>query len=322
MSGCIGRTGTRAKAASEGGCTTPEKAETAVAVVTPKAKAETDTMGAIMRAGFLARGEYEARRTEVENHLWTRQMIETGEYKAVVAALGKSVPSCLLQNEKTPMKDGNTAEKSVPSGTDLEPKEAFLKLIGTSLRTYNRREGDVRNLGLESVSAMRGLGLQWHEVRMLADAPEDIRKEAQGLAERGEFTREAAEALMGKLVELAESRQTLKQRTYKAESEREQAEAKARKNAQKVVEKDEHVKKLESELRDARNGMRSKDEKECQMMVEAFEKLSDQAVAQLHGVDFDHSPRTRALLMKALGRMETQIKSLRAEFINVVEESE
>lgn len=276
-------------------------AETAVAVVAPKGQkaVQQTVLGSAMKAGFIARGEAEAARMQIQNHLWIKEMIESGEYKKLVEEA-----------------------QSINMIEGLEPREAFLKLAGTNHSTYAEREKQLQALGVETLQHLRGVGVSWKEIRILADSGPEVKREVKALASADMPSAELADALANKIADVMEARDKAKERAFTAECEREKAVAQAKRNAQKVVEKDEHVKKLESELRDARKGLRSKDEKECQMMVEAFEKLWGQAIAQLHGVDFDHSPRTRALLLQSIGRMETTIKVLRAEYLNVMEETE
>lgn len=259
--------------------------------------APTNPLVSAMKLGFIRRGEMESARTMTENVLWIRDMLSTGEYKDLVRAA--------------------VAEKII--GDDLEPRRAFFQLAGLSEDSFTRREHDVRALGGDAVRTLRSIGVSYKEIRMLADAPESARKELRDIEARGGLTREFVETLSSKILEQMEGRIRAQQAARDAEAERERVEGKLKKAQEKVIEKDEEIKKLGAELRDARSGKRTADEKEIDARVDRFKALLRQAVACLSDVDFKESPYARARCVEITKVLEVARANLYHENIAAFE---
>jgi len=253
-----------------------------------------------IKFGFLARGELDRARSEIEDHLHIREMIESGEYKEFV----------------------EIAAREMPSLRDKEPVDALFSLCATSRATYDRREKDIQALGVQSISQLRTMGLSWKEVRMLAEAPEGARREAKALMDKPSLTRDDLEPILGKLYETMEAKLREKQRADTADVLREKAEGKIKGLQEKVIAGQEEVKKVMAELKDARSGRRTSDEKEIDAAVTQAEKLIAQAVAVVGPLDFDHSPHARAKCIELIDTLRTVASKLQVEYANIVEEAE
>ena len=258
------------------------------------------SVAAGIKFGFLARGEWDRARSEIEDHLRLKEIIDSGEYKALVEA----------------------ATREMPSLRDKEPLEALFALCATSRMTYHRRESTLAALGAELTSVSLRCGASFKEARMLSDAPEGARREAKALMDKPSLTRDDLEPILGKLYETMEAKLREKQRADTADVLREKAEGKIKGLQEKVIAGQEEVKKVMAELKDARSGRRTSDEKEIDAAVTQAEKLIAQAVAVVGPLDFDHSPHARAKCIELIDTLRTVASKLQVEYANIVEEAE
>lgn len=252
-----------------------------------------------MKLGHIRRGEYDAGRAQIENHLLLHDMIESGEYKAVVA----------------------DAIRAGAKLDHIEARDAFLQLAGVSPATYARRQGDIKALGIESVKALRQIGVPYREIRMLAEGPQEIRDEIRKRARTNDITPEYVEVLTSKLIEQTEARMAAAQREREAKHELERADEKLKKVQEKVIVRDEEVRKLQAELREARAGHKTAEEKEIDAIMTRAQNLVKQAGIILGDIDFAASAYARARCVEVVHGLRSTADQIQIENVAAFEEA-
>jgi len=268
--------------------------------------AEQYTDGACQRAetrGAIKRGEFEAARMQIENHLAVKAMIESGEYKRHVA-------------------DALNAGKLPSQLTTMEPLEAFLKMSGISRDTFDRREKELRALGAESVATLRTIGVPYRDIRLLAEAPDEIQKEVRRIAQTDpEGAKGVINALLSTLLEERQAHKKARQAVKDAEHAQEVAEKKLRGVQEKVIVRDEEIKKLQAE---AKEGHRRKivAENDAEILLAEFRKRVNHAFIMLADadIDWDATPYTTAQFELAVSEFEARLRGLRVQYLTAIAE--
>ena len=250
-------------------------------------------VAALMKAGFIRRGEYEAARMQIQNHLEIRDTLASGEYKKVVESVSQLKP--ILKG--------------------LEPRDAYLQLVGISPVTFWRRDKELTALGAESVSMLKGIGVPYREIRMLADGPESLRKELRDRVGAGDISREIVDTMVGKLQELAEAKVKARLQADEAEKRAETAEQKLKRERDGHLTDLQELKTTKAELRDARSGYKVRDEKEAEQTLKMFEGRVMEAFELVGQWEPKECPRALAALCACLDKWDRVAATIRAQYL-------
>jgi len=204
-----------------------------------------------MKVGFLLRGAFDRATSEVQDIVRIKEMIDTGEYKAIVA----------------------DAMKGMPALAKMEPVDAFLRLLRTSRETYDRRLKEIDLLGPDAVETLRQMHIPYRDIRMLGNASPEVRRQAKALAEMGD--RAAIDALLSKLTDVIEEKADVLTRLKDQEHATVIAENRAEKAKDLLVKKEEDMRDLKAQVRMLQQGEAFTDQEvidACRMAREQFDR--------------------------------------------------